>query len=78
MVQTSSIRVAIIIPILNEKKALPDLVEALLHSGANEVIFVDGGSVDGSLEWLEKKVETKTLACKTFLQRLHGICKNSN
>lgn len=44
--------VAIIVPFLNEKKALPLLLAALLRLQPQELIFVDGGSNDGSDEWL--------------------------
>jgi len=54
--------VAIIVPILNEYKALPTLLAALLRIGADEIIIVDGGSSDGSLSWLnENKIADITV-----------------
>ncbi|MDX8395128.1 MAG: TIGR04283 family arsenosugar biosynthesis glycosyltransferase [Mariprofundaceae bacterium] len=44
--------VAIVVPILNEAGKLPELIAMLESLGADEVVFVDGGSSDGSLEIL--------------------------
>lgn len=52
--QTTKQTVAIIVPFLNEVKVLPSLLAALLRLQPNELIFVDGGSNDGSLELLQK------------------------
>ena len=43
---------SIIIPMLDERRTLPSLLENLasLESGATEIIFADGGSTDGSRE----------------------------
>jgi len=48
---------SIIIPVLNEIEQLEELLTTLkdLSVFRNEVIIVDGGSTDGSYEWLEKK-----------------------
>lgn len=46
--------VAVIVPLLNEIKALPSLTAALLRIGATELILVDGGSEDGSIQWVEQ------------------------
>ena len=48
---------SIIIPVLNEIKQLKELTNTLKKQSVfqNEVIIVDGGSTDGSCEWLEKK-----------------------
>lgn len=47
--------ISIIIPTLNEAKALPDTLERVFEqAGDFEVIVVDAGSNDGTLECLEK------------------------
>lgn len=48
--------VAIIIPILNEEKVLPRLLEQLqrLRPAPNEIIVVDGGSTDKTLPLIEQ------------------------
>ncbi len=45
--------VAVILPVLNEENALPDLLQRVRHWGAEEIIFVDGGSSDHTLQLLE-------------------------
>lgn len=48
--------VSVVIPVLNEKESLPELVRELEHSlstyPAWEVLFIDDGSSDGSTEWM--------------------------
>jgi glycosyltransferase involved in cell wall biosynthesis len=48
--------VSVVIPVLNEKESLPELVRELEYSlstySAWEVIFIDDGSSDGSTEWI--------------------------
>mgnify|MGYP006098693339 FL=1 len=48
--------VSVVIPVLNEKESLPELVRELEHSlstySAWEVLFIDDGSSDGSAEWI--------------------------
>ena len=45
--------IAIIIPVFNEAAVLPELTERLQAVGADELIFVDGGSCDESRRLLE-------------------------
>jgi len=45
--------IAIIIPVFNEASVLPELIEQLQAVGADELIFVDGGSCDESRRLLE-------------------------
>ncbi len=48
---------SVIIPILNEATLVRELVEQLaMVPGINDIIFVDGGSSDGSLEILERLI----------------------
>lgn len=51
--------VAVIVPFLNEEEVLPSLLAALLRLQPDELIFVDGGSDDGSLELLQKHEATQ-------------------
>lgn len=44
---------AIIVPVLNEMNVLPTLCHQLAEQGAGQSIIVDGGSDDGSWEWLQ-------------------------
>ena len=48
--------VSVVIPVLNEKESLPELVRELEQSlstySAWEVLFIDDGSSDGSTEWM--------------------------
>lgn len=57
--------VAVIVPFLNEMQALPSLVEALLRLGPQQIIFVDGGSNDGGMEWLsaQSSARVKVVSC---------------
>lgn len=46
--------VAIVVPVLNEGSGLGPLIRMLRETGADEVVFVDGGSTDSSGEVLEE------------------------
>lgn len=57
---------AIIVPILNEVKQLPELVKQLESIGAQRLILVDGGSADGSIEWLKRNwASEKNILCQS-------------
>ncbi len=58
----SPMKLSIIIPVLNEREELPcthKLLTAMLE--APEIIAVDGGSTDGTLEWLRGQNSIKTI-----------------
>jgi rSAM/selenodomain-associated transferase 2 len=47
-------RISVVIPILNERANLPTALDSVRAAIVDpEIIVVDGGSIDGSLEWLE-------------------------
>ncbi len=48
-------------PVLNEHKELPKLISHLNGLGAEQVVVVDGGSVDGGLQWLQQFWENHEL-----------------
>jgi rSAM/selenodomain-associated transferase 2 len=43
---------SVIVPIFNEIEVVSELVSNLQSLGAEQIIFVDGGSKDGTCEWL--------------------------
>src|SRR5260370_32675127 len=58
----SPMKLSIIIPVLNEREELPcthKLLTAMLE--APEITAVDGGSTDGTLEWLRQQNSIKTI-----------------
>jgi len=46
--------IAAVVPLLNERDRLPELLEMLNELSADEVVLIDGGSTDGSKELLSK------------------------
>lgn len=52
--------VAVIVPLLNERDNLPTLVQQLKELCADQVVIVDGGSDDGSWQWLKDNVANKS------------------
>lgn len=59
MAMKADAKVSIVVPFLNEEENLPELYKRLkaVFAGRNEAaefLFIDDGSTDGSLQWLEK------------------------
>lgn len=49
-------KLSVIIPVLNEREQLPHTIAALQSQISNpEIIVVDGGSTDGTREWLQQR-----------------------
>lgn len=59
------IKLSIIIPVLNEVNTVPKLLETIQNKASNrthlELIFVDGGSTDGTLKLLKRKEDVLVL-----------------
>lgn len=54
--------ISVIVPLLNERHQLPELYTHLRQFSFAEIIWVDGGSSDGSYEWLQQHLlETDSL-----------------
>ncbi len=62
---------SIVIPVLNEATELPRSLQGLRASPGVEIVFVDGGSQDGSLEFLQR-------AGQTVLQSQRGRARQMN
>ncbi len=49
-------KISVIVPVLNERECLPPTLAALRsQKWVHELIIVDGGSADGTLEWLRQQ-----------------------
>jgi rSAM/selenodomain-associated transferase 2 len=55
-------KVSVVIPVLNERRCLPQNLAALkLNHWIHEIIIVDGGSKDGTLAWLREQSGVKLI-----------------
>ncbi len=60
-------KISVVIPVLNERVNLPAAIDSVRDAITDpEIIAVDGGSTDGSLEWL------RTLPAITVIQSARG------
>jgi rSAM/selenodomain-associated transferase 2 len=60
-------KISVIIPVLNERVNLPAAIDSVRNAITDpEIIAVDGGSTDGSLEWLQ------ALPAITVIQSVRG------
>ncbi len=62
-------RVSVIIPTLNEREHLPQTIAALQNCDENfatlhEIIIADGGSTDGTREWLDRQNGIRLFPCE--------------
>ncbi len=55
-------QISVIVPVLNEKHNLPKLLEQLGQFSFMQVIIVDGGSEDGSWQWLQDYKKASSIA----------------
>ena len=58
----NDLRISVVIPVLNERAGLPAVIESVRSAIAGaEIIAVDGGSTDGSLEWLQSQTDIRVI-----------------
>lgn len=70
---------AIIVPVLNEIDRLPLLLKELALIEAEQIVIVDGGSSDGSVQWLEKYFLSDSPSINgIFIQSSPGRAKQMN
>jgi len=69
---------AIIVPVLNEIERLPILLKELTQIDAEQIVIVDGGSTDGTIQWLENYFLSADSANKVFIQSPAGRSKQMN
>ena len=50
---TADISIAVIVPVFNEAQLLPEKLTSLKALNADEMVFIDGGSTDGTQQLLE-------------------------
>jgi len=72
------VTISVIVPVLNEKRNLPKLLEQLRHFSFEQVILVDGGSQDGSWQWLQNYQSTVQKASFFALQSETGRSNQMN
>ena len=60
---TNDFQLSIIVPVFNEIKLLPNFLAHLAQQSQKkqEIIVVDGGSTDGSLEFLKQWTQGKVI-----------------
>lgn len=75
---TTDLRLSIAVPIYNEESVLPELLSRVvsvldqIHGGPHEILFVDDGSSDRSLQILETAAETDPRITIICLSRNFG------
>jgi rSAM/selenodomain-associated transferase 2 len=74
-------KISIIIPILNEAETIEKLLEHLSQNSSKEniaeIIIVDGGSTDGSLEIVSGRAQSRPIDLSTALEETAIVALNS-
>lgn len=74
-------KISIIIPILNEAETIEKLLNHLIENSSKqniaEIIVVDGGSADGSLEILSGRAQSRPIDFSTALEETAIVVLNS-
>ena len=73
-----TIRISVIVPLLNESVRLPSLLSELALLDAQQIIVVDGGSTDGSWESLQQQLKAPELAHINIVQSTRGRAMQMN
>jgi len=69
---------SVVVPVLNDAPALADLIADLRRDGSLEIVVVDGGSSDGSVEVASRADALCRDAPGRGRQLRHGVCKASH
>lgn len=75
MNEANEVRLAIIIPVYNMSKSISKTVQSILIQNDQniEIIFIDDGSKDGSIDIVKKMVESKGTQCSFYHQTNSGV-----
>jgi len=68
---------SIIVPVLNERNHIESLIEDLANSGAEQIIVVDGGSRDGTFDWLYKHWQSPDTG-QVLIESMPGRARQMN
>lgn len=70
--------IAVVVPLLNEVENVPELQQHLGLFQFGQIIFVDGGSTDGTLQWLQQNITENPTTPITVVNAIAGRAKQLN